>query len=189
MPTQRVTEKILEDAKKEAQEILAKHQTEASNIARDYEDRIAKKKREIDQELERRKKIEIMRAVSQHGLDLKKKLTEHKQKVIKATVDQAISQLIDHENYLDFLKALIKGSGEKEGELLLNKADAKRYRDDLKQFTDKHELNLKITADDEIRGGVIVRKEKTNYIGSLDIILELLSDELAIVVSKELFKI
>jgi len=189
MPTQRVTEKILEDAKKEAQEILAKHQTEASDIARDYEDRIAKKKREIDRELEKRKKIEIMRAVSQHRLDLKKKLTEHKQKVIKATVDQAISQLIDHENYLDFLKALIKSSGEKEGELLLNKADAKRYRDDLKQFTDKHELNLKITADDEIRGGIVVRKEKTNYIGSLDIILELLSDELAIVVSKELFKI
>jgi len=189
MPTQKVTEKILQDAKGEAQEILTKYQTEASGITRDYEERMAKKKKEIEHAVEERKKIEIMRARSQHRLDLNKKLTQHKRKLIKVTIDQAVKQLIEHEEYLDFLKALIEKSGEKNGELLLSKTDAKRYGEDLKKFADKHELNLKITSDDEIRGGIILHREKMNHIGSLDIILELLSDELAIVVSKELFKI
>jgi len=188
MPTQKVTEKILEDAKREAREILAKHKTEASNIVRDYEDRLARMKEQIDQEVEEKKKIEIMRALSQHRLELNKKLTEHKQKLIKATIDHTVKQLIEHEEYLDFLKSLIKKSGEKNGKLLLSKTDAKRYQEALQKFADKNELNLKITSDDALRGGIILSREKTNHIGSLDIILELLSDELAILVSRELFQ-
>ena len=189
MSTQKVTEKILEDAKKEAEDILARHQNEASDITDDYEDRLARKKKLINQEVEEKKNTEIMRALSQHRLELNKKLTEHKQQLIKATIDHAIKQLIEREEYLDFIKALIEKSGEKNGELLLNKNDMKRYRGELEKFADKNELKFKITSDDKMKGGIILSKEKTSYIGSLDIILELLSDELAIVVSRELFQI
>jgi V/A-type H+-transporting ATPase subunit E len=189
MVPQKVTEKILEDAKKEAAEILAKHQNEASDITHDYEDRIARKKKQIEQEIEEKKKTEIMRALSQHRLELSKKLTEHKQQLIKATIDHAVKQLIEREEYLDFIKALIEKSGEKNGALLLSKNDMKRYGGEVEKFADKNELKFRITSDDKMRGGIILSKEKTRYIGSLDIILELLNDELAIVVSKELFKI
>jgi vacuolar-type H+-ATPase subunit E/Vma4 len=187
MSSQRVTEKILADAKEEAKQILAQHKEEAKNIADDYAKRFAQKKAHSDREVEETIKTEIMRALSQKRLDLSKKMTGHKQKLIKAAIKEAVGQLIEHKEYATFLKALVKNSGEKEGELILSNADAKRFGDDLEKYIRKEGLNLRISANDEMTGGIIIKKEKTTYIGSLDIILELLSDELAIVISKELF--
>ena len=128
-----------------------------------------------------------MRSISQKRLELNKKITEHKQKRIKTAINEAIAKLPEHKGYLDFLKTLIKSSGAREGNLVVSEADAKRYRNDLEKYIRDNKLNLKVTVSDGLKGGVLIKKEKTSYIGSLDIILELLNDELAIAVSKELF--
>jgi vacuolar-type H+-ATPase subunit E/Vma4 len=138
-------------------------------------------------EIEEIKKTEIMRALSQKRLDLNKKITEQKQQLITQTIDEAVSKLLGDKQYPDFLKALIKNSGEKNGELLLSKNDVKQHRGILEKYLKSEGLDLKITTDDDMKGGIIIRKEKANHIGSLDIILELLSDELAINVSKVLY--
>jgi V/A-type H+-transporting ATPase subunit E len=187
MSSQKVTDKILADAKEEAKQILAQLEKEADNIKNEYAKRIAQKKAQNDREIDETIKTATMRALSQKRLDLNKDITEHKQKIIKAVIQEAITQLIGHKEYADFLKTLVKRSNEKEGDLLLSSADAKRYRNELEKYIQAEGLNLKISVDDGLTGGVVIKKEKTNYIGSLDIILELLSDELAIVVSKELF--
>jgi V/A-type H+-transporting ATPase subunit E len=187
MSTQRVTDKIIEDAKREAQDILAKYKDDAARIEKEFAERIVHKKNQVDTEIEEIKKTEIMRALSQKRLDLNKKITEQKQKLITATVDEAVSKLLVHKQYLDFLKALIKNSGEKEGELLLSKNDVKRYRSDLENHIKTEGLNLKIATGNDMMGGIVISREKTNHIGSLNIILELLSDELAITVSKVLY--
>jgi F0F1-type ATP synthase delta subunit len=89
---------------------------------------------------------------------------------------------------VDFLKSLIKSSNEKRGNLLLSKDDAKNHRNGLEKYIRDEDLDLTVSVDDELTGGIVIEKEKTSYIGSLEIILELLSDELAIVISKELFQ-
>ena len=187
MSSQRVTDKILADAKEEAKEILAKHEDEAKHITDEYAKRIAQKKAQNEREVEETVNAEIMRSISQKRLALNKKITEHKQERINAAIKKAIGKLVEHKNYVSFLEMLIKSSGEKEGSLVLSKADAKRYRNDLEKFIQNTGANLKVTASDDLTGGVIIKKEKSSYIGSLGIILELLSDELAIAISKELF--
>ena len=187
MSTQKVTNKIIEDARREAQDILTKFKVEAASIEKELAERIAQKKKQVDTEVEEIKQTEIMRALSQKRLDLNKKLTGQKQKLISATIDKAVSKLLGHKEYLGFLKALIKNSGEKEGELLLSKNDVKQHRGVLEKYLKFEGLDLKITSDDDMKGGIIIRKEKANHIGSLSIILELLSDELAINVSKVLY--
>lgn len=187
MSSQKVTDKILADAKEEAGQILAKHKEEAKNITDDYANRSAQKKAQNDREVEEMTRTEIMRALSQKRLDLNKKITGHKQKLIKSAIKEAVAQLIEHKEYANFLKAFIKKSGEKEGDLLLSNADAKRHRNDLERFIRDAGLKLRISVSDELTGGIAIKKEQRKYIGSLDIILELLSDELAIVISKELF--
>jgi V/A-type H+-transporting ATPase subunit E len=187
MTTQKVTNKIIEDARREAQDILTKYKVEAASIEKEFAERIAQKKKQVDTEVEEIKQTEIMRALSQKRLDLNKKLTGQKQKLISATIDEAVSKLLGHKEYLDFLKALIKNSGEKEGELLLSKNDVKRYRGDLENHIKTEGLNLKIATGDDMTGGIIIRRKMTNHIGSLNIILELLNDELAIAISKILF--
>lgn len=187
MSAQQVTDKILHDAKNNAQEILAEYKKEAEKIAADFHQRIEQKKQQINQEIEERKETEIMRGLSQHRLDLNRKQTEYKQNLINATIEEAVSKLNDHGEYLSFLKALIKDSGEKKGDLLLNRDDLMRYRSDLEKFLSKEELELNMAADDKIRSGLILKRGATSYIGSLDIILELLSEELAIAISKSMF--
>ena len=187
MATQEVINKILEDAKKEAEEITAQHKSEASDIAKDYAERIAQKKTVIDDQVAETKNTEIMRALSQKKLDLNKKLTQKKQELINATIAEAIEKLIEHKKYIGFLKALIKNSGETEGELLLSNIDLKRHRDELEKFIRSEKLNFKIAGANDIKGGIIIKKGKTSHIGSLNIILELLNDELAIAVSRILY--
>jgi V/A-type H+-transporting ATPase subunit E len=188
MSAQKVTDKILEDAKKDAQEILAKYKKEASSIADDFSDRAAKKKQQIEKEINARGEIEIMHAVSQQRLAINMKQTAHRRELIQKIIDEVVSKLPEHSDYPTFLKNMIKNSSENEGELLLSSTDIKRHRDELEKYMKKEGLNLKISTGEGMKGGIIIRKGKTDYIGSLDIIIELLSDELAIVVSKELFQ-
>lgn len=187
MSSQKVTDKIIADAQEEAKHILAKHEEEAKHIADEYAKRIAQKKTDNEREVEETVNTEIMRSISQKRLDLNKKITQHKRERIKTAIKEAIAKLVEHEDYFAFLKMLVKNSGEKEGNLVLSKADAKRYRDKLEKYLRDNRLSLKVTVSDELGGGILIQKGKTSYIGSLDIILELLSDELAIAVSKELF--
>jgi vacuolar-type H+-ATPase subunit E/Vma4 len=187
MSTQKVTDKILEDAKIEAQEILAKYEKEAKSIADEFGDRITQKKNHVEKEVTERKENEIMRTISQQRLALNMKQTAHKRSLIQNVIDEAVSNLPKHRDYLTFLKNLISKSGEIEGTLLLSKNDFSRYRGDLEKFLHSEKINLKIVQDPGIRAGLIIKRGTTNYIGSLDIILELLSDEMAIAISKELF--
>jgi V/A-type H+-transporting ATPase subunit E len=184
MSTQKVTDKILEDAKKEAEEILAKYKKEASSIADEFGERIAQRKKQMEKEIEERRETEVMRALSQQRLALNMKQTAHKRSLIQNVIDDAVSKLPEHSDYLTFLKNLIKKSDEKDGDLLLSKHDFSRYRADLEKFLRSEKINLKITQDPDIRAGLIIKRGATSYIGSLDIILELLSDEMAIAISE-----
>lgn len=186
MSTQKVTDKILEDAKKEAREILAKYEKEAAAIAKDMSARVAKKKTQIEKEIEERRDAQIMRTISQQRLALNMKETAHKWSLIQSVIDEAASKLPEHSDYLTFLKNLIKKSGANEGELLLSKHDFSRYRDDLEKFLRIEKMNFKIIQDPGIRAGLVIKRGSANYIGSLDIILELQSDEMAIAISKTL---
>ncbi|MGD8978511.1 MAG: V-type ATP synthase subunit E [candidate division WOR-3 bacterium] len=187
MSSQQVTDKILADAKEEAKEIFAKHEEEAKHIADEYAKRIAQKKAQNERKVEETVNTEIMRSISQKRLELNKKITEHKRERINTAIKKAIAKLVEHKDYVGFLKMLIESSDEKEGSLVLSKADAKRYRSDLEKYIQNTGSNLKVTVSDDLTGGIVITKEKSSYIGSLDIILELLSDELAIAVSKILY--
>ncbi len=187
MATQQVTEKILEDAKKEAQEILEHYKKEAAHVQKQYEEKIEKKKAHIDAEAEMAKKTEHMRLVSQKNLELRKDIVAEKRKHIVKIIEEAIKKLPEHKQYFSFLTTMIKNSGEKAGELCISKGDLKRYEKKLTNFLKENSYDFKVAHDDTIRGGVLIKKEKTVYHGSLDLISELLRDELTIAISNTLF--
>ena len=101
-----------------------------------------------------------MRSLSQKRLELSKQLTEQKHKFINEVTKDALKELSKHKNYFDFLKELIRKSGEKDGELIISNHDTKRYGTDLEKFMKVEGLNYNIKSDNEIRGGVIVKKGK-----------------------------
>jgi len=187
MATRQVTDKILEDAKKEAQEILEHYKKEAARVQKQYDEKIAEEKARIDAEAEVAKKTEYMRLVSQKNLEFRKDVVAEKRKHIVKIVEDAIRNLPEHKQYFSFLTVMIKNSGEKTGELCIGKGDLKRYERKLKKFLEENSYDFKVVHDDTIRGGVLIKKEKIVYHGSLDLISELLRDELTIAVSNKLF--
>jgi len=187
MATKSVTEKILDDAKKEAKEILQKYEKEAENARKEYEAKIASKKNEIGAEAEMVKEKEILRMLSQKRMEFNRALVAQKHQFTRAVIEEALQKLPEHKGYLDFLKELIKKSGEKKGELIISKHDWQRHGSELEKFMKKEDLDYKVTQNNEITGGVLIKKEKTTHHGSLDLIRELLNDELTIAVSKALY--
>lgn len=186
MAKQKVTEKILADAKQEVQEILGKYRAEASEIKKSQDEQIAIQKTQIERDSEASKKIEYLRRVSQKKLQLNRKLVAERRKLIDGVIDEALKELSAHKEYLNFLKALIKKSGRKDGELIISKADWNHYGSDLEKFFKNLGCQFTITTNNEIFGGIMIKKDKIMYHGSLNIIRELISDQLTIAVSKKL---
>lgn len=186
MAKQKVTEKILADAKKEAQEIIGKYRAEALQIKKTNDAQIAIQKTQIENETEAAKKIEYLRRVSQRRLELNRKLVAEKRKIVDSVIDEALIEMTSHKDYLSFLKALISKSGRKDGELMVSKADWKRYGSDLEDFLKDQGCKFTVTINDKISGGIMIKKDKMVYYGSLNIIRELISDQLTIAVSKKL---
>lgn len=187
MATQQVTDRILEDAKKEAQEVLEHYKREAAHVQKQSDEKITQEKAHIDAEAEMAKKTEHMRLVSQKNLEFRKDIVAEKRKHIVAIIEDAVKKLPEHKQYFSFLTTMIKNSGEKAGELCISSDDLKRYEKKLKKFLEENNYNFKIVHDDTIRGGIMIKREKTVYHGSLDLICELLRDELTIAVSSKLF--
>jgi vacuolar-type H+-ATPase subunit E/Vma4 len=187
MATQNVTEKILADAKKEAKETLDKYQKDAEQIKNEYAKKMTSEKDQITAETEDTKKTEILRTIAQKQLEINKQIVGIKRKFIENVIKDALKNLHRHKEYLNFLKSLIKKSGVKTGELMINKTDWRNHRTNLEKFMKAEGLNYKVNLEDKLIGGILLKKEKTTHHGTLNLINELLTDELTIAVSKTLY--
>lgn len=183
---QGIIEKILNEAKKEAEAIARKYDTEIEKIKKEYEEKIVSMEKKLGEEIEKRKKEEIMRAIAQERLFYNKKLTAEMQEYIDDVLQTAIMKLPEHKDYFKFLTRSIKNSGVNQGEIYLSADDFKKYQGQLEKFCAQEELNFEIKIDDNMLGGIILKKEKTTYLGSLNVISELMKEELKILIAKTL---
>jgi vacuolar-type H+-ATPase subunit E/Vma4 len=186
MATQKVTEKILSDARKEAQEILDGYRQKAQAIKKTYDDKIAAKRKHIEADVNDKKKTAVLRTISQKKLELNKSVVLKKWTYINDIINSALQSLPNQKQYLQFITMLIEKSGEKDGEFIISKKDWKNFRSELERFFNKKSYTFRVVSSDEMIGGITIKKEKTTYHGSLNLIRELLSDELTIAVSKAL---
>ncbi|MGQ9816382.1 MAG: V-type ATP synthase subunit E [bacterium] len=183
---QNIIEKILDVAKTEAKEITQRYEKEIEKIRKEYEEKIIAEEKRLRDEVEKRKQEEIMRAIAQERLFYNKKLTAEMQKHIDDVLHTAIKELPGHRDYFKFLTGLIKNSGVNQGDLYLSPDDFKKYRSQLEKFCTQEGLNLEIKTDNNMLGGIILKREKTTFLGSLDVIVELMKDELKIAIAKTL---
>lgn len=187
MAPQKVTEKIIDDAQKEARSILNRYKQEAEQIYKTYTEKIKLRRAQIEKEIERLKDTEILRAISQKKLLMNNAIVSKKRELIIEIIKQALKELPAHKQYLSFLKQLIENSGQKNGVLIISESDFKKYGSALKTFFNKKKLSFEIETSKQITGGLIIKKEKTEYLGTIDLISELLGDQLTIAISKKLF--
>ncbi|MEO0161661.1 MAG: hypothetical protein ABIL39_03705 [candidate division WOR-3 bacterium] len=180
-----VVEKILSDARKEAEKIREHYAAEIEKLKKEYQEKIAWAEKSLHTEIEKKKQEEVLRALAQLKLEYNKKITAEMQTYIDEVLQSALKKLSEHKSYLDFLKQLIKKSGEKEGELYLSSDDIKRYRPQLEKFLKQENCNF-VIKEDKMHGGVIIKKGNITFLGSVDVIIEIMRDELKNLIARAL---
>ncbi len=183
---QSVIEKILDEAKKDAEVISQRYEDEIAKLKKEYEDKIAIAEKKLSEEIEKRKQEEIMRAIARERLEYNKKITTEMQSCIDEILQSAIKKLPEHKRYLDFLKNLIKNSGVKDGELYLSSGDKQKYLLQIEKYIKQEGYNFIIKSDDKMSGGVIIKKEKITFLGSIDVIAEIMREDLKIMIARTL---
>jgi len=187
MATQNVIEKILENARAEAQEILKRYTEDATEIKQKTDARIAALREQNENDAKQLQETEVTRTLSQKRLAYNKSISHEKRILISRVIGEALTTLPQHKDYTVFLTALIKASGQTDGELSISKKDWQKHKDKLQAFFKKEKTNFEIRTDEAMLGGITIKKGKKTFRGSLKLIGELLQDELTIAVSKALF--
>ncbi|OGC42032.1 hypothetical protein A2Y85_07745 [candidate division WOR-3 bacterium RBG_13_43_14] len=188
MATNKVTEKIIKDAHQEAKAILEHHQAESEKLKQEYQAKIDKRRAGNKAEAESLEKTLTIRSIAQQRLAFSRDIISRKHKTIKNVIKETVEQLTRSKNYLEFLQSLIEQSRETDGELMLSERDIKNHGAELEKFLKVKNLKHKISATKDISGGVIIKKDQKTYLGSLEIINTLLSDEILIEAAKILFE-
>lgn len=183
---QSVINKILDDAKREAEAITQRYENEIAKVKKEYEEKIIKTEKKLIEEIEKKKQEEILRGIAQERLEYNKKITKEMQMHIDDVLQSGIKSLPEHKDYFDFLKALIKNSGVKEGELYLSKTDLQKYQSQIERFLKQEGYNFVLKNDDKMIGGVVIKKGKVTYLGSLDVITDVMKEELKISIARAL---
>jgi vacuolar-type H+-ATPase subunit E/Vma4 len=191
MGIEKVKDLIIDSAKKKADEMIEAAKIELENelkefektLNEEYEMKLNKAKKEIDEEIAREKTVEISKIEKGKLLRKKKMLDEFFEK-LKGEL------LKDEKSYLKLLFNALKNDLVDYATIYLNENDLKKFRKEIEKFV-AHELKLKNVkvADSpiDIDGGVIIKTESYEVDDSLDSIINAFREEKEIEIAKEIF--
>jgi len=196
--TDRIKEKIMEDAKKTAEHILSEARGEAQEIIAAAEKEalvaITKVKASAEEEGDNQKK----RMFAIASLEERKNTLKARQDMVDRAFSEAMTKLVTlpDKEYGAFLKAyIIQSVREGAGELLLNETDKKRlgeaFMKELNASFKQAGKNASLTlAQDVIRakGGFILRYGEMEINSTLEIMMSQLRPQLEVQVANILFK-
>lgn len=160
MSVEKITSKILDDAKAQADAITGDARLRADGIIKDAREKAAKLLEDYKARGEEEKGKLIDRKKSVAEIDGRKLTLEVKQKIINKTFALASEKIasMDENKYIDFLVRNIEKSGIKDGEIVMNKEQSGKIGP---RFVD--ELNRRVSGAQE--GGFVLSKETRNMVG------------------------
>ncbi len=177
MSIERIRNYIIENARKEAEQIIKtaveqfRNETEAAKLS------LEKKYQEMLQADEEHLREDMKRFLGKFKSDYKMELLEVKNRVIDSVLESAISRIqsLPDDEYLALIgKWLAKATDNLEGELFVSVADLKRipsnFIDDLNRSRKAKVCLSKIAVD--VKGGFILKTRNYEIDYSLDTIVE-----------------
>ena len=195
MEAEQVVEKILADAKAEAEKIIkqAQEKEAAEQAALDEQLDEHKKQTEVlAQKAGRDEKLHILAAAR---MDIAKQFLAEKRKILDEVFRQASQQLRDlpDEEYQKLITKLMLDAVETGDEEVIVDKNEKRINQELinqvnKQLGSSRKGNLRLSDErQDIAGGFILKRGKIKTNVSINVLLEQARKELEIELAKELF--
>lgn len=213
MSIEKITSKIIDDARAEAEKVLAEAGSTAAEIAAEAEKQAADIIAEAEKKgaADREKQLLSRRAVA--VIDGRNIALGYKQDIIRQCFDEAVTKVIsmDRAEYLDFLTKLAQSSGSGGGEVVLSDEDAAELGAELidrlnagqndsasggqnadagQSYAGSTGQNGSFRLSEEkrnIRGGLMIKQGNTWYNASIEAIVEEIRNDLTAEVASVLF--
>ena len=177
MSIERIRNYIIENAKKEAEQLIKTAEEQFRNETVSAKLSLEKKYQEMLQADEEHLREDMKRFLGKFKSDYKMELLEVKNRVIDSVLESAISRIqsLPDDEYLALIgKWLAKATDNLEGELFVSVADLKRipsnFIDDLNRSRKAKVCLSKIAVD--VKGGFILKTRNYEIDYSLDTIVE-----------------
>lgn len=195
---QPIIQKILDDGKKEAEEIVARARAKSEDIVSEAvkvaEENVKEAQLKAAMDAEEIKKTMISSA----HMEGRKKVLLTKQQIIKQAVDKAVSVILNmpEEQYVDFVASLVLALPDLNGSIkaVFSKRDKQKYAQTICSRVNTQLLEKDIAAvlelsseDRDINGGVILIKDNIEINYSIEALVRAKYDELTAVAAAILF--
>lgn len=192
-----IKEKIISDAKIEANKII----NDANNKAKEIREKGVKEARDIKSKILNKTNQEILlkkgKIITEANLEAKKNILFTKQTIIEENFNRALEKIInlDNKQYCNFIKRIILDNVEKGDEtIFISPLDKEKIsKDFIKEINCELEAkgkkgNLKLSPSYlQIKGGVVIGSNNIRKNSSLELIFKKVREELEIKISQYLF--
>ncbi len=195
--TDRIINKIMEEARQNAQKNLEKAEIEASEIMKRTHDESRQKIEEAIKKAENEARVRKERMISVAELEGRKRKLQAKQDMINKVFDIALEFLISKSDneYEDMLvNMIVQSCSDGDAEIVLSKKDIKRVGKNFAENINKKLINIGIKGNvklsDEtrdIKGGFILKKGAIEINNSFEAIIRMKRDKLEEIVVAVLF--
>jgi len=192
-----LTSKIIEDANKEAEELLSEAKKEENKIVDEKVKKGNKAKEQIIEKSKREAKTKAERIISNTHLKIRNNKLEAKQEMINKVFDEAVIKLqnLSKDEYLDFVKSSILSLDIEGDEEIIISPNDKDKMDVNFMLTLNNKLKakgkkglLKISNENRnIKGGFILYKNGIEINNSFEALVDSLRDELEQEIIEALF--
>jgi len=192
-----ISEKIISDARIQADKIVAQAEDNANNIIKKGKKEADNIKNIILYKYNQEASLRKSKILTEANLKAKKIILSEKQKIIENVFDKASESILklNDKDYHSFIKKMILDNIETGDEtIFINHSDRKKISEsfiedinkELKSKGEKGELKLS-TSYLPIKGGVVIGSGKIRKNISLEFLLKKIREELEIQISKDLF--
>ncbi|MEA3432488.1 MAG: V-type ATP synthase subunit E family protein [candidate division WOR-3 bacterium] len=186
----KVSQKILDDAKKEGAKIIKEAEKKRKEIEEETEREMKKLTEETDKKMKEREEREYERWISLKEVEQRKALLEYKHNLMSKLFKEVRAEILKGDRYHKLIESLFKMSVESGREEVLVGKDEKFIT---KEFIDKlnKDKNWHLKLSDEripIKGGFVLKSEKTRIDASIETIIREKKELLEVTLVDILFK-
>ena len=192
MSIEKITSKIINDARAEKDLLLAEVQKEQDEIMQEAQNKCEEIKKQALSKGEDEKKKLVWRRKSVAEIDGKKLVLEQKQALISECFKEAINEIVsmDRNLYVDFLADRVKASGETFGALVMNPVEQKEIGQAVLDRINEIIPGNKIVLSEEtgdFEGGFLLQQETLFINITVETLVREAKEELVAEVANKLF--
>ncbi len=179
MSIEKLTSTIIESAENKAKEITEKYNQEIQMLKNITNEQIKQLNQENDDMIAQQQTLTKTQLISNAELKAEQEILKAKWTIVDEIFEKAQDKFAASDTYYNALKEIIIKNLDNNSEIIVAKKDF----DNLQKIIP----NAKLSSNDNLNGGIIIRKGRIELNYSLDRIINTLKSELIIELSKLLF--